>query len=201
MDYSLKSVPEKDSINIWHTKAIGALDWKNKRVMDIGAAGGAFLDAVRSSGASELLAVEPNATHLPHLSQKGIGHHLGVFDSSVDGDFDVISCFEVIEHVYDPHPIVSHAKRLLNRTSGTLILSTPNAFNAGRLLKFAIHQKHHDPLMDPVRTKGTAEHIRAFSFSMVSDLFREHGFVNIRVLGDGNRYLSRGIVMAGDATR
>jgi SAM-dependent methyltransferase len=42
-----------------------------------------------------------------------------------DGSFDVITCFEVIEHVPDPNAVIEEIARLLS-TDGVLLISTPN---------------------------------------------------------------------------
>ena len=42
-----------------------------------------------------------------------------------DGSFDVITCFEVIEHVPDPNAVIAEIARLLS-TNGVLLISTPN---------------------------------------------------------------------------
>ena len=42
-----------------------------------------------------------------------------------DGSFEVITCFEVIEHVPDPNAVIAEIARLLS-TDGVLLISTPN---------------------------------------------------------------------------
>jgi hypothetical protein len=42
-----------------------------------------------------------------------------------DGSFDVVTCFEVIEHVPDPNAVIEEIARLLS-TDGVLLISTPN---------------------------------------------------------------------------
>ena len=49
----------------------------------------------------------------------------------LDGQFDLITCMEVIEHVADPAAFVKALARRL-APDGLLILSTPNAHRAGR---------------------------------------------------------------------
>ena len=55
----------------------------------------------------------------------------------LDGQFDLITCMEVIEHVADPAAFLkSLAKRLA--PGGLLVLSTPNATGWSRLLMITI---------------------------------------------------------------
>ena len=55
----------------------------------------------------------------------------------LEGQFDLITCMEVIEHVADPAAFVQAlAKRL--RRGGLLILSTPNATGWSKLLMITL---------------------------------------------------------------
>lgn len=196
-DYASNDRIENDGLKSWHAAAFRTLSFRGKLVMDVGAGTGSFLDAVRSAGAAEIYAVEPNAQHESFYRARNIPFHIGYLTPDLSFKPDILTCFEVIEHVYDPHPIIAAAYALLRPQCGTIVLSTPNAFNAMRAVKFALQQRHHDPLMDPVVSAGGAEHIRAYSFGMVADLMIRHGFKNPRPLSGGplRRYLSRGIVM------
>lgn len=200
-DYAANDRAENDGLNSWHAAALRALSFRGKRVMDVGAGTGSFLDAARSAGAAEIYAVDPNSRHVGFYQSRNIPFHIGYLTPEIPVKPDIITCFEVIEHVYDPHPIIAAAYTLLRPQGGTIVLSTPNAFNAMRAVKFTLHQRHHDPLMDPVISGSGAEHVRAYSFGMVADLMIRHGFKNQRPLTRGplRRYLTRGIVMAADA--
>jgi 2-polyprenyl-6-hydroxyphenyl methylase/3-demethylubiquinone-9 3-methyltransferase len=57
--------------------------------------------------------------------------------SALEGQFDLITCMEVIEHVADPSMFVGAlAKRLA--TDGLLIMSTPNATSWSKLLMITL---------------------------------------------------------------
>jgi 2-polyprenyl-3-methyl-5-hydroxy-6-metoxy-1,4-benzoquinol methylase len=200
-DYAANDRAENDDLNLWHGIVLKTLDLQGKRVMDVGAGTGRFLDAARTAGAAEVFAVDPNAHHASFFRSRGIPFHIGYLTPAIPFEPDVLTCFEVIEHVYDPNPIMAAAHTLLRPSGGTLVLSTPNAFNAMRAAKFVLHQRHLDPLMDPVVNGAGAEHIRAYSFGMVADLMILHGFKNPRPLSGGplRRFLTRGIVMSADA--
>ncbi|HWJ37756.1 MAG TPA: methyltransferase domain-containing protein, partial [Sphingomicrobium sp.] len=55
----------------------------------------------------------------------------------LEGQFDLITCMEVIEHVADPSTFVAELARLL-APGGLLILSTPNATGWSKLLMITI---------------------------------------------------------------
>lgn len=199
LDYTRKKNAENDDLNVWHTTVLSNVAFAGKRVLDVGAGTGRFLEVVRTAGAT-VFAVDPNPLHADFFQRRNIEHEIGMLRDDVAFEPDIITCFEVIEHVYDPNPLFDAARRLLSKRGGELIVSTPNAFNAMRLLRFATTQTHHDPLLDAVSLGAGAEHIRLYSFRLVRDLLRKHGFSNIRPIGGmpGRRYLSHGIVMRGE---
>ena len=61
----------------------------------------------------------------------------------IDGKFDVVTCFEVIEHLYDPHKVIETTERAL-RSGGVAFVTTPNAFNIIRRVRFVLSGEHHD---------------------------------------------------------
>jgi len=96
------------------------------RLIDVGAGYGIFLDEWRSiKPDTELLAVEPSISLSHECRKKG----LDVVESIVedvkgyDGYADLVVCFEVLEHVYDPLEFVSVLKRLV-RPGGYVFIST-----------------------------------------------------------------------------
>jgi len=52
-----------------------------------------------------------------------------------DNFFDYVIFMEVIEHIYNPHFVISEISRIL-RKGGRLILSTPNILNIGSRFRF-----------------------------------------------------------------
>lgn len=207
-DYSLNDRAEHNDLNYWHKKVLVHTSLSGKRILDIGCGGGAFLDAARELGA-EIFGIDPNPLNGILLEKHSIPHFIGYFDAKdekvIEFQPDIITCFEVIEHLYSPHEILSGAHELLqkNAQGGKLILSTPNAFNLMRALKFLIQQQHHDSLMDPV-TNPNAEHIRAYSFGMVIKLLHNHGFSvksqDILSGSIGRRFFCKHIVIAGSTS-
>jgi SAM-dependent methyltransferase len=201
-DYAANDRAENDDLNEWHHRTLAELDWRGKRVLDAGAGTGRFLSAARIAGANEVFAVDPNPRHGKYFQDHNIPYEIGYLSAETPFQPDILTCFEVIEHVYDPHPIFAAARALLAPTKGIFVVSTPNAFNAMRAAKFVLSQRHHDPLMDPVISRSGAEHIRGYSFGMVEDLFRLHGFKNPRTIPQRalKRYLSRGIIMIAESS-
>ncbi len=57
--------------------------------------------------------------------------------AELEGQFDLITCMEVIEHVADPAAFVAQLARHLS-TGGLLVMSTPNATGWSRLLMITV---------------------------------------------------------------
>ena len=97
------------------------------KILDIGCAGGAFVEAAKNLGfAAE--GVEPaidlvnSARQRVLMVREGTAETLSEFS---EGIYDVISLWDVIEHVLDPEITLDAAIRLL-ATEGTLIVNIPD---------------------------------------------------------------------------
>lgn len=102
-----------------------------KRVLDLGCGEGygAFLLAQR---AQRVIGIDVAPVAAAYAASKyAAGNLRFVVGSALDvplvgeHQFDIVTCFEVLEHVADSEKLVSEAKRML-RTDGILIISTPN---------------------------------------------------------------------------
>lgn len=99
-----------------------------KRVTDVGAGAGLFLDEFsRLNSEAALFAVEPNAAHASALSEKGIETFEGFADAAAQDSAwkataDVVTCFEVLEHVTEPVSLLSDLSRLV-RPGGLIVVS------------------------------------------------------------------------------
>ncbi len=96
------------------------------RLLDIGCSRGDFLAAAAQMGfAAE--GVEP-APHIAEAARAaGRTVHTGLLEEQgfPDARFDVVSLFEVIEHLRAPRPLLAECRRIL-RPGGILLISTGN---------------------------------------------------------------------------
>lgn len=100
---------------------------KKGKMLDVGAATGFFLDIARKRG-WETVGVEPSE-HAASLGRaKGIDVRTGTLDSleAPDHSFDVITLWDVIEHVPEPRDTLRQVRRLL-RPGGIIAINTPDA--------------------------------------------------------------------------
>jgi 2-polyprenyl-3-methyl-5-hydroxy-6-metoxy-1,4-benzoquinol methylase len=99
-------------------------------LLDVGCGTGAFMDQLRQDGGRwEAMGTDVNEEALQYASQKlGLTVYQGELHTLhfLAGSFDVITMWDVIEHVCDPIQLLSDAARLL-KVGGFLLLSTPNA--------------------------------------------------------------------------
>jgi SAM-dependent methyltransferase len=118
-----------------------------QRVLDVGCGAGAFLDLAREAGL-HTHGLELNAQAAAVVAGKGHQVHtcrMNDFGESAKGEsFDLVTAFEVVEHVPDPVKFLSEAARLV-RPNGYLAISVPNRGGVHRLCPWEPHEwpPHH----------------------------------------------------------
>jgi SAM-dependent methyltransferase len=103
------------------------------RLLDVGCASGLFLDAARRLGEWQVQGVEPNSGAAAFgRQQRGLDIRQGAFAEVDfrDGSFDVITMWDVLEHLPHPTAAVQKAARLL-RTGGVLVVRIPHLESLG----------------------------------------------------------------------
>jgi hypothetical protein len=127
----------KDSIYLFAAKIIckkyGA---EPKTVIDVGSNSTPTLEWHRDT-AEKLVSVD---LVRPYISSGIESHTMNFFDFKFDSKFDLVTCFQVLEHIPDPKPF---ARKLLG-TGKIIIVSVPYKWQAGAC-KYHIH--------DPVTNK------------------------------------------------
>lgn len=96
------------------------------RLLDVGCATGIFLDAAQKEG-WDVEGIEPSRYMRDH-ALKGVAPRIreGVFLDMEPGEpYDLISFWDVLEHVRDPRQTLEHAAKLL-RPGGLLVVNVPN---------------------------------------------------------------------------
>lgn len=125
----------------WQCDECGRTPLAGKRALDVGCGAGLLAEPLarlggRVSGldaSPELIAAANEHAREGRLE---IDYRSGEL-SELDGEFDLITCMEVIEHVRDPAEFVNLLARRL-ASNGLLILSTPNATSWSKLLMITI---------------------------------------------------------------
>jgi SAM-dependent methyltransferase len=153
-----------------HRYAYAAALVKDKVVLDL-ACGEGYGSRMLSQRAASVVGIDIDESVVRHASNKYAGGNLQFVAGSItdipipeDYPFDVIVCFEAIEHIEDQEKLLSEVKRLL-KPRGTFIVSTPNKTVYGN------ESSEQNPF-----------HARELDFEEFHQLVGRH-FENIRFLG------------------
>lgn len=104
---------------------------KGKKVLDL-ACGEGYGSYILSEDAEQVIGIDLDGDIINHASSKYIRTNIEFMQGSIlevpiegKGLFDVIVCFEAIEHIEDHKRLLREVKRLL-KENGSFIVSTPN---------------------------------------------------------------------------
>jgi 2-polyprenyl-3-methyl-5-hydroxy-6-metoxy-1,4-benzoquinol methylase len=156
------------------------------RVLDVGCAAGYFLDVMRAEG-WDVLGVEPSdairAQAVERLGPASVRSGLLHEQDLEPGSFDLITLWDVLEHIPEPVAALTHARTLLT-PGGKLLIETQNVDSlAARVL--GTRWQHYKHL----------EHIYHFNEKTLDDVLTRAGY---RVLENrarlGGKYVSMGFV-------
>jgi 2-polyprenyl-3-methyl-5-hydroxy-6-metoxy-1,4-benzoquinol methylase len=102
------------------------------KVLDAGCGTGYGLGILEQAGASRVVGIDLSEEAVAHASQANPSERVEVLTGDLralpfsDGEFDLVVCFEVIEHVDDREAILLELARVLG-PRGLLCISTPNS--------------------------------------------------------------------------
>lgn len=98
------------------------------RLLDVGCAIGIFLQGIQKNGNWELYGAEINE-HAAHIAREhGLDVRLGTLEQAEFKDefFDVVTLWDVLEHLHDPAGSLREIYRIL-KPDGFLVIRVPNA--------------------------------------------------------------------------
>lgn len=118
-----------DSFGYWkRARIVNNAYPQGGRVLDVGCAMGNFLDMLRRLGPWELygLDITPEATLYAH-DRYGVNTFTGALADAAypDAYFDVVTMWDVLEHVFDPTSTLNEIHRIL-KPQGLLLIRVPN---------------------------------------------------------------------------
>lgn len=94
--------------------------------VDIGAGYGTFcVELMKYNYFNNIIAVEPSRDLANTCSTRGINTVVDIFEKTNIQNIDLITCFELIEHLYSPKKLLQKCVESLN-PKGLLIITTPN---------------------------------------------------------------------------
>ncbi|MBL4585438.1 MAG: class I SAM-dependent methyltransferase [Flavobacteriales bacterium] len=138
---------------------------KTNRLIDVGCGIGYFLEVAKRRG-WEVYGTEFTEEAATICEKKGATMHLGVLnpDNYEPESFDVITSFEVIEHINNPREELGNFNKIL-RKGGLVYCTTPN-FNA--------IERYY--LKSDWNILGYPEHLSYYTPKTINRVFKESGF-------------------------
>jgi 2-polyprenyl-3-methyl-5-hydroxy-6-metoxy-1,4-benzoquinol methylase len=139
-------------------------------VLDVGAGTGEFLSFASEQG-YDAVGIEPSGRIGDAARKKGLDIHettVEAFVESHDVEFDLVTVFNVLEHVPNPREVLDACRELLTE-DGVLVVKMPNEFN---------------PLQEAARAAldldrwwiSVPTHISYFDFDSLAAMLTDHGF-------------------------
>ncbi len=147
---------------------------KTNRILDVGCGRGWFLSEAKKRG-WEVYGTEYSKTAVGLCEQAGIEMQLGELNPAAfkHHDFDVITSFEVMEHINTPQKELQAFHQLL-RSGGLFYCTTPN-FNS--VLRYYLKKDYN--------VIGYPEHLIYFTKSTLNRIVCRQGFKNVKFLSTG----------------
>ena len=147
---------------------------KTGKILDVGCGRGWFLIEARKRG-WEVFGTEISSAALDICHKAGLEVKAGVLDPA-DYDhnsFDIITSFEVIEHINNPHQQLQSINRLL-RKGGLFYCTTPN-FNS--LLRYYLKTDYH--------LIAYPDHLSYYTKKTLNRVLKMNGFKPMKFLSTG----------------
>jgi SAM-dependent methyltransferase len=141
------------------------------KILDVGCATGVFLNEMKNNG-WECFGVEPDRKASQYAREQfGLPVKTGyLLDTSFpDNYFDVVSFWDVLEHIQDPSSTLQEVLRIL-KPGGYLFFSLPNSRSIERSIFKAYWLGWDVP-----------RHYRTFNSKNIKDYLLKQGFRNIKV--------------------
>ena len=171
-----RSIPGKVDPATWNQHLVRyyfSADFvRNKKILDVGCGCGDGAYYFAKLGAKQVIGIDNSKDAIEyaksHFKHPGLNYHQMSVDSIkfVSEKFDVITCFETIEHVQDQQKSIEELKKILDKT-GVLIISTPNQNeHPGEFFnKFHTHELNKNELSELLAR--CFKHVMIMSYSMM----------------------------------
>lgn len=174
-------------------KALKILDIINKyhngkKLLEIGSAGGFFLDTAKNKCGFDVFGVEVSKEMCFFARGRGLNVYCGtIYNMPMGwGEFDVIYMGDVLEHIPEPNKFISLVKNKLNK-NGLLVLELPLTYNPTlsgiiigifNMLKGNLGYKYFLPSQHRVNyVKKSPYHLVMFNKKSINYFLKNNDFV------------------------
>jgi SAM-dependent methyltransferase len=171
--------------NLGNKEVISAIPADAGKILDLGCGAGAIAKLAQSGGAiwDGITISSEEADSARSAYRKIVLHNLekGLPAADLDNDYDVCVCSHVIEHLVWPERLLHDICRLLEKSSGILIMAVPNFVNHEVRFKIARGKFEY-------RQSGILDinHVRWYTFKSARRLLVENGFSVERAWAQGD---------------
>ena len=152
------------------------LDKKNLSIFDVGAGNGFFLAIAKERG-WRVAGIDSSPKNV-ELAKRKFNVDLictnFAFYKKNEHKFDVISFWDVIEHLPDPNSAIQKAKEMLS-PNGQLLIGVPNDQSLLRRLSILIHRVTFGWVKKGLDKVYFLEHVAYFNLRSLTGLMRRHG--------------------------
>jgi SAM-dependent methyltransferase len=151
---------------------------RREAALDIGTGDGAFLEPLVRAGFERVVGIEPSRAPVEAArpSVRGLIRQAPFRPSDFENaSFSLITCFQTMEHVYEPLALLAGTFDLLHPGGAVLLVCHDRRALSARLLGT------RSPIFD-------IEHLQLFSRQSLSYALREAGYAGIVTLPVVNRY-------------
>lgn len=163
------------------------------RCLDVGCGDGGTSGPWLSAHAADYVGVDVSATAVAEAVRTGFDARV-IDDASAlpfsDATFDVVTCIEVLEHLFEPDRAAEEILRVL-RPQGVLIATVPNVAYWRRRVELALFGRWN-PFGDDLSVKESWRdpHIRFFTQTSLERMLTKSGFSSVAVGGFGGAFLA-----------
>ena len=149
--------------------------FQKKKIIDIGCGSGDFLINLKKKWKhAKLYGLEPSDKMSEEFKKKDIVIFKNVIEEfNPKKKFDLVTCFELFEHVYDPNIFIKSLNNILSK-NGLLYLSTLNA--VGFDIKY---------LRENSKSIYPPYHLNFFTIKSMRKILTLNGFKNIKIITPG----------------
>ena len=175
--------PKKTEEEHFERYSYASKNIEGKKVLDIACGVGYGCKMYSDAGAKEIVGIdilENNITYAKENYQTEKINFIkdSIYDIKYVENFDIITCFETIEHIEEDKLALNKLKLAL-KEDGELIISTPN-------------RNITSPNIKSIEEKPENEyHIREYSLEEFKTFVESNGFEVKKIFGQRNRYFSK----------
>ena len=179
----LKTLHQVNPLRLKFVKKFTNLD--NKKIIDIGCGGGILTESLVTpsnnvyglDASSEAINVAKEHSKTSNLSIKYFNSTIEDFINNNNGQFDIVTCMEMLEHVPDPESIIASIAKIIKK-DGIFFASTLNRNLKSYLL--SIVAAEHILKMVPQGTHQYSKFIKPYELIKIAE---KYGFEALEIIG------------------